>query len=59
MKDERIVIRCSKETLRVWRTYKALAEVKDSEEALLKLLKDSGWLTKVELVDMIKKGIHA
>ena len=57
MKNGVIKIRCSEETKEFWKLYVSLSGSRDAEEALLKLLKDSGWLNKVKFVLDYKKGL--
>lgn len=57
MKYFRITIKCSEDTLKLWRKYVILSESKDYEDALIKLLRDSGWLSKIRAVDLIQKDM--
>ena len=57
MKEDKIIIRCSKETKELWKHYVTISESKDYEEALIELLKKSGWLNKIEFIIKYKKGM--
>ena len=57
MKDSRITIKCSSYTARLWKKYVALSESRDFEEALLNLLRESGWLSKLKATEVIQKEL--
>ena len=52
MKTERLVIRCRKETRDLFRKVAALMGAADYEDALLRLIRDSGWLEKVRIIEL-------
>lgn len=55
MKTERLVIRCRKETKDLFRKVVALMGATDYEDALLRLVRDSGWLERLRLLELHKK----
>lgn len=57
VKDDRIVIRCNTRTRELWRKYVAHSGARDAEEALIKLLEYSGWLSKLRAFEFIEKDV--
>lgn len=57
MKSERnhvLKIRCTKETIELWKAYVAMSGHRNYEEALIDLLKKTGWLDIIKTARELK-----
>lgn len=52
-----IKIRCSEETLRIWKAYVAMSGHRTYEEALIDLLKKTGWFNAVKTAQMVRSTV--